>query len=150
MSDLAQLYHEVIVDHGKNPRNFGALKNALELQGLNPLCGDQMTLYLRIGQDRIVDAKFSGQGCAISMASCSLMTQAVKGKTVAEAKALFEAFHGLLMKEQALENVEAILGKLAILQGVAEYPSRVKCASLGWHTLNALLDGQHEPISTEK
>lgn len=150
MSDLMQLYHEVIVDHGKNPRNFGTLEGALELKGLNPLCGDQMTLYLKIENNKIVDVKFSGQGCAISTASNSLMTQAIKGKTLEEAQALFDAFHGLLMKEKSLMEVENILGKLVILQGVSAYPSRVKCASLGWHTLNALLHGQKEPVSTEK
>ena len=150
MHDLLALYHEMIVDHGKNPRNFGVLENAHELKDLNPLCGDQLTLYVKIDGDIITDAKFSGQGCAISMASSSLMTQAIKGKTLAEAKTLFEAFHGLIMQETTLEHVGAILGKLAVLQGVAAYPSRIKCATLAWHALNGILDGANAPVSTEK
>ncbi len=150
MTDLSALYHEVIVDHGKNPRNFGVLESALELKGVNPLCGDQLTLYLKIEGDKIVEARFTGKGCAISMASASLMTQAIKGKTCAEAKALFEAFHALLLQEKTLKEVEGELGKLVILQGVAAYPSRVKCASLAWHALNGILSGEEGEISTEK
>lgn len=150
MSDLSNLYHEVIVDHGKNPRNFGKLENALELKGLNPLCGDQLTLYVKLDAGKITEIKFSGQGCAISMASTSLMTQALKGKTEAEAKALFEAFHGLLMEEKTPEEVNDILGKLIILRGVAAYPSRVKCATLAWHTLQGILSGKTQAISTER
>ncbi len=150
MSDMSSLYHEVIIDHGKNPRNFGKIEDALELKGLNPLCGDQLTLYVKIDNDRIADVKFNGQGCAISMASSSLMTQAIKGKTLAEAKVLFTAFHDLVMQEQSPEAVEAILGKLMILQGVKVYPSRIKCATLAWHALNAILEGKHGVVSTEK
>lgn len=149
MDNLTQLYHEVIIDHGKNPRNFGVLEGALELKGINPMCGDQITLYLKIEDGKIIDAKFNGQGCAISMASSSLMTQAVKGKTVDEAKILFDAFHGLLMAEQTPEQVSTILGKLMILQGVALYPSRIKCATLAWHTLNGVLSGEKKQVSTE-
>lgn len=152
MTDLTQLYHEVIIDHGKNPRNYGVLDNekTRSLQGVNPLCGDQLTLYLDVEGGKIVEAKFVGHGCAISMASGSLMTQAVKGKTLEEAKALFEAFHGLLLKEKIPEEVAKILGKLIILEGVAAYPSRIKCATLAWHTLNGILEGGREPVSTEE
>jgi len=150
MDNLVALYHEMIVDHGKNPRNFGVLEGVHELKGLNPLCGDQITLYVKIEGGKITDAKFSGQGCAISMASSSLMTQAIKGKTVVEAKTLFEAFHGLIMQETSLDHVNPILGKLAVLQGVAAYPSRIKCATLAWHALNGILEGADAPVSTEK
>ncbi len=151
MSDLTNLYHEVIVDHGKNPRNFGTLDQALSLQGFNPLCGDQLRLYLKITDGKITEAKFSGQGCAISVASASLMTQSVKGKTVEEAEALFKAFHSLIMQEQsAVTGIEGVLGKLMVLQGVSAYPSRIKCATLAWHTLNGILAGKTEAVSTEK
>lgn len=150
MSDLTHLYHEVIIDHGKNPRNFGLLEDALQLKGLNPLCGDQLTLYVRIEGDKIIDTKFSGHGCAISMASSSMMTQAIKGKTVREAQDLFEAFHGLLIQRKNASETTVQLGKLAILQGVAAFPSRVKCATLAWHTLSNILAGRMEAVSTEK
>lgn len=150
MSDLTSLYHEVIVDHGKTPRNFGTLDNALHLKGVNPLCGDQLTLYLKMDGDKIAEAKFSGQGCAISMASASLMTQALKGKTQSEAQSLFAAFHGLIMQEKTPEEVSSILGKLMVLQGVAAYPSRIKCVNLAWHTLSGILSGKTEAVSTEK
>ncbi len=149
MSDLNQLYHEVIVDHGRHPRNFGTLPDAKKLRGHNPLCGDELTLYLQIEAGKIADVRFDGQGCAISVASTSLMTQAIKGKTLAEAEQLFGAFHGLMMAESQDAAKEALLGKLLILKGVAEYPSRVKCATLAWHTLHALLQNEHEPVSTE-
>lgn len=149
MSDINQLYHEVIVDHGRHPRNFGNLPDAIHLVGRNPVCGDTLTLYLQIKDGVIVDAKFEGQGCAISVASTSLMIQAIKGKTVQEAQALFQAFHSLVVDKQTEEPMQAVLGKLMILAGVAEYPSRVKCATLGWQTLMALLTGQQEVVSTE-
>lgn len=149
MSDINQLYHEVIVDHGRHPRNFGTLDHALHLAGRNPLCGDMLTLYLQIKEGVIVDGKFDGQGCAISVASASLMLQSIKGKTVEEAKALFRAFHALITEQKSSEDVEKLLGKLMILAGVAEYPSRVKCATLGWQTLMALLEGKKEAVSTE-
>jgi nitrogen fixation NifU-like protein len=147
MSELQHLYHELIIDHGRSPRNFGTLEHAKHLEGFNPLCGDRLVLYLKIDQDIIVDAKFTGQGCAISVASASLMTQALKGKTLAEAKTLFNAFHQMLTQKEINEEC---LGKLAILQGVAGFPARIKCAVLAWHTLNALLKGEQEPISTEQ
>lgn len=147
MSELNSLYHELIIDHGRAPRNFGELAEAKHLEGFNPLCGDRLTLYLKIENDKITDVKFKGQGCAISMASASLMTQAIKGKTLHEAQTLFSSFHHMLISK---EVDEAALGKLAILQGVAEFPSRIKCAILAWHTLNALLKGEEEPVTTEK
>lgn len=146
MSELNTLYHELIIDHGRSPRNFGELPDAQELEGFNPLCGDRLTLYLKIHDHKITEVKFKGQGCAISVASASLMTQALKGKTIDEAKALFSAFHQMIVDKKVDET---ILGKLAILQGVAEFPSRIKCATLAWHTLNAMLQGQHERVSTE-
>ena len=149
MSSLNQLYHEVIVDHGRHPRNFGELPDAKKLRGYNPLCGDELTLYLKIDQGRIADARFDGHGCAISMASTSLMTQAIKGKTLEEAENLFQNFHAFLMEDRHDAVTETLLGKLVILKGVAEYPSRVKCATLAWHTLHALLKDEHEPVSTE-
>ncbi len=149
MSDINQLYHEVIVDHGRHPRNFGTLEDAIHLIGRNPVCGDTLTLYLQIKEGVIVDAKFEGQGCAISVASTSLMIQAIKGKTVKEAKTLFHAFHALIVDKQTTETLECELGKLMILAGVAEYPSRIKCATLGWQTLMALLSGKHDIVSTE-
>ena len=149
MSSLNQLYHEVIVDHGRHPRNFGALPDAKQLRGYNPLCGDELTLYLKIDQGLISDARFDGQGCAISMASTSLMTQAIKGKTLEEAENLFQNFHAFLMEDRHDEVTEALLGKLVILKGVSEYPSRIKCATLAWHTLHALLKDEYEPVSTE-
>lgn len=149
MSHLNQLYHEVIVDHGRHPRNFGILEEALHLQGHNPLCGDTLTLYLKLNHSVIEDAKFVGEGCAISMASTSLMLQAIKGKTVEEAKALFSAFHRVVLGETMDEAQVTLLGKLMILKGVSAYPSRIKCASLAWHTLDALLQGQNHAVSTE-
>ncbi len=149
MSDINQLYHEVIVDHGRHPRNFGSLEDAIHLVGRNPVCGDTLTLYLQMKDEVIVDAKFEGQGCAISVASTSLMIQAIKGKKVSEAKILFHAFHALIVDKKNTEELQSNLGKLMILAGVAEYPSRVKCATLGWQTLMALLTGKQDVVSTE-
>ena len=149
MFDLKDLYQEVIVDHNKSPRNFGKLENATStLEGHNPLCGDHLTLHMQIKDDRIEDISFDGAGCAISIASASLMTEAMKGKTKQEAQAIFEDFHELLIdKEKEIEFDK--MGKLAALAGVREYPTRVKCATLCWHTLNSALEGESEPISTE-
>ena len=144
MSDLLELYQEVILDHNKRPRNFGQLPDADRVaEGHNPLCGDRLTLYVASDGDRVDDLRFEGSGCAISTASASLMTEAVKGKTVAEAKALFEAFHELLTGDPSVRGEAAVeLGKLAVFTGVREYPVRVKCATLAWHTLqSALGDG---------
>ena len=146
--DLKELYRDVILDHNKRPRNFGQLAPpAHAARGHNPLCGDQLTVYTALDGDVVRDLKFDGSGCAISVASASLMTEAVKGKTRAEAARLFEAVHDLLTRADAPASPE--LGKLAALSGVREFPARVKCASLCWHTLNAALGGAAAPVSTE-
>lgn len=135
MSDLRDLYQELILDHGKTPRNFGCLANANhQKQGHNPLCGDELLLMLRINAQQVIEEiSFQGNGCAISMASASLMTETVKGKTVEQVDKLFAQFHQLVMGE----SIAVDLGKLAAFSGVAEYPIRVKCATLAWHTLRA-------------
>lgn len=147
--DLKDLYRDVIVDHNRNPRNFGKLEPAdVHADGHNPLCGDRLTMYANLTDDRIADVKFEGSGCAISVSSASLLTEIVKGKTRAEVQALFDDVHALLTQHDA--NVDlGKLGKLAALSGVREFPARVKCASLCWHTLNAALDSKSEPVSTE-
>ena len=149
MSDLDDLYQEVILDHGRKPRNFHKLTDANhEAEGLNPLCGDHFKLYLKVDGDRIADIGFEGSGCAISKASASLMTMSVKGKTVQEAEDLFSRFHRLVTEGPQKVSISE-LGKLAALSGVCEFPTRVKCASLVWHTLkNALEDGP-KVVSTE-
>ena len=147
MSDLSDLYQEVILDHNRRPRNFRAIAGASHsAEGYNPLCGDRLTLYLDIDGDVIADVGFEGSGCAISKASASMMTDALKGRTVAEADALFERFHRMVTTapEAAVED----LGKLSALAGVRAFPVRIKCASLAWHTLQAALQ-QKQRTSTE-
>jgi nitrogen fixation NifU-like protein len=140
--ELNDLYRDVILDHNRQPRNFGGLEPAdASIEGFNPLCGDRLTVRLRFDGDRIGDIRFEGQGCAISTASASLMTEAVKGKTRAEALALFDRVHRLLTDDTAPPADE--LGKLAALSGVRAYPARVKCASLCWHTLASALRSTH-------
>ncbi len=147
--DLRDLYQEVIFDHNRNPRNFRVIDNAdRKVEGFNPLCGDRLTLYLKMTGDVIDDASFQGSGCAISTASVSLMTEIIKGKTEAEAESLFKAFHEMTTGKTEDIQLEAI-GKLAVLAGVREYPARVKCATLAWHTLDAALKNQAQSISTE-
>ena len=147
--DIKDLYQEIIVDHNRSPRNFGPMEDAdRKLEGFNPLCGDRLTLYLKMDGDRIADIRFDGHGCAISVASASLMTEALKGKTVDEANALFETFHDLLTRDQQEPDLDK-LGKLAALAGVRDYPTRVKCATLCWHTLHSALEGEDTPVSTE-
>ena len=147
--DLKDLYRDVIVDHNRKPRNFGKLATAdAHADGHNPLCGDRLTLYVKLDGERISEAKFEGSGCAISVASASLLTEAVRGKSKAEVHALFEDVHTLLTKHDAQVDT-ARLGKLAALSGVREFPARVKCASLCWHTLNAALSGETAPVTTE-
>ena len=139
MSDLNDLYQEVILDHNKRPRNFRTIEGASHhADGYNPLCGDKLTLTLTIDRDSIVDVAFLGSGCAISKASASLMTDTLKGKSVAEARALFERFHRMITTppDQSVED----MGKLSVLAGVREFPVRVKCASLAWHTMKAALE----------
>jgi nitrogen fixation NifU-like protein len=155
MSELRDLYQEVILDHNRQPRNFRAPEDAnRQARGDNPLCGDKVTVYLTLEDGIVKDAAFQGRGCAISMASASLMTEMVKGKTEAEAKALFKRFHELVTTDCGHdhdETDEVDLDKLAVLAGVREYPMRVKCATLSWHTLNAALAPQAATpaISTE-
>lgn len=150
MSDLRDLYQEVILDHNRRPRNFRQVEGANRTaEGHNPLCGDQLTLYLRLEGEVIRDIGFQGSGCAISKASASLMTDSVKGKTTAEAEALFEKVHAMLTTEHKAQADLDGLGKLAVLSGVWEFPARVKCASLAWHTLHAALQGAQQPVSTE-
>lgn len=145
MSDLRDLYQEVILDHTRHPRNFGALANAnREAKGHNPLCGDQVRIQLHMEGDRIEDIAFQGSGCAISTASASLMTEALKGLTVTEARGLFHGFHDLVTTGGDSES----LGKLAVFAGVREYPIRVKCATLAWHAMQAALDQQDHPVET--
>lgn len=146
-ADLRDLYQEVIVDHGRRPRHFGPLPEAShQAEGFNPLCGDRLTLRLQVVDGIIVDARFEGAGCAISTASASLLTEAVTGLAVADADTLFAAFHALLTGEP---GDPAALGKLQVLAGVREFPSRIKCATLAWHTLQAALHGAPRPVSTE-
>ena len=147
--DLKDLYRDVIVDHNRSPRNFRKLPDATcMLEGFNPLCGDKLTVYLKMDGDRIADLSFEGSGCAISVASASLMTERLKGKTRAEAERLFESVHDLLTRADAAADPD-VLGKLSALSGVREYPSRVKCASLCWHTLKGALHGDAAAVSTE-
>jgi nitrogen fixation NifU-like protein len=147
--DLKDLYRDVIVDHNRHPRNFGKLDPAdAHAEGNNPLCGDRLTVYVTLEGDRIRETKFEGSGCAISVASASLLTEAVKGKSKAEVRALFDDIHALLTEHEARID-PARLGKLAALSGVREFPARVKCASLCWHTLNAALERTAEPVTTE-
>ncbi len=149
MSELSELYQEVILDHNKQPRNYRQLEGANHhAEGYNPLCGDQITVYLKMDGDRIEDVSFLGSGCAISKASSSMMTSAVKGKNKAEVEAIFEKFHQMVTGKPHSAVPEG-LGKLAVFSGVCEFPSRVKCASLAWHTLRAAMEGKDETISTE-
>jgi nitrogen fixation protein NifU and related proteins len=151
MSDLRELYQEVILDHNKRPRNFRMIESPTRVaKGHNPLCGDRLTLYLSIDGDRIADIAFEGSGCAISKASASLMTEAVKGKTVAEAEALFERFHDLVTSPPDEPVTTNGLGKLAVFAGVREFPVRVKCASLAWHTMKNAVEDRSEVAKTEE
>ena len=150
MSDLTELYQEVILDHNKKPRNFHRLEDPTRtVEALNPLCGDQLTLYVDLDGDRITDISFQGSGCAISKASASMMTDSLKGKTVAEADTLFEDVHQMLTSDKEDEIDTEGLGKLAVLSGVREFPTRVKCASLSWHALRSALKGVDGRVSTE-
>lgn len=148
--ELRDLYQEVIFDHNRNPRNFRIMEDAnRRVDGFNPLCGDKLTLFLKIGDDHVIqDASFQGSGCAISTASVSLMTEIIKGMSEVEAEVLFKQFHEMTTGKSDDINLEAI-GKLAVLAGVREYPARVKCATLAWHTLDAALKNQQEAVSTE-
>lgn len=146
-SDLRELYQEIIVDHSKRPRNFHKLDTGRSVEGFNPLCGDRLTVYVTIDDGKVADVAFVGSGCAISTSSASVMTESVKGKPVDEVRAMFAKFHAMVTVGEA--GSAADLGKLAVFAGVAEFPSRVKCATLPWHTLEAALEGKEDKISTE-
>ena len=147
--DLKDLYQDIIVDHNRSPRNFRRIDHATRMaQGYNPLCGDKLVIYITLADGVIEDVSFQGEGCAISTASASLMTEMLKGKTEAEAEALFDNMHHLLTEDNHGVDV-AELGKLAALEGVRAYPTRVKCATLCWHTLQAALEEADEPVTTE-
>jgi nitrogen fixation NifU-like protein len=147
MSDLRELYQEVILDHHKKPRNFRKLEgDSRHVEGFNPLCGDRVTVYLRMENDVVKDVTFQGTGCAISTASASMMTESLKGKTRHEAEALIQGFHAMLTGQP---SDPSRLGKLAVFSGVREFPIRVKCATLAWHTLRAALAGDDKTITTE-
>jgi nitrogen fixation protein NifU and related proteins len=149
MSDLDELYQEVILDHNKSPRNFRTIENPdRKAQGYNPLCGDQVTVYLKLENGIIKDVSFQGSGCAISKASASMMTSELKGKTEAQAHELFENVHNMLTGGSAPDSSGKI-GKLVILSGVCKFPARVKCASLAWHTVHSALKGGGDVASTE-
>ena len=149
MSELSDLYQEVILEHNKNPRNFGEIEGADKMaDGNNPLCGDALRVYVKMDGDTVSEVAFKGSGCAISKASASMMTQVVKGKSKDEAETLFDEFHRMVLGELDEETEENHLGKLKIFAGVREFPARVKCASLSWHTLNAALHGE-DAVSTE-
>jgi nitrogen fixation protein NifU and related proteins len=146
--DLKELYRDVILDHNKRPRNFGKLEPSdAYADGHNPLCGDRLTVFLKMDGDRVEDIRFEGKGCAISTASASMMTEAIKGRNKADIGQLFDKIHSLLTRQDAVADPS--LGKLAALSGVREYPARVKCASLCWHTLNVALEKGAATVSTE-
>jgi nitrogen fixation protein NifU and related proteins len=150
MSDLQDLYQDVILEHSKAPRNYRKLAAAnREAEGFNPLCGDHFTVYLDIEGDAIQDISFQGSGCAISKASASMMTQSLKGKTKLEAERVFEEFRRLVGGQSPVDGNEEDLGKLAVFSGVSKFPVRVKCATLAWHALHAALNKEREPVSTE-
>jgi len=149
MTDLQDLYQELILDHGRRPRNFKALDGATRsAEGYNPLCGDKVKVYVKLDGDVVKDISFEGAGCAISTASASIMTESLRGKTRAEVEELFQTFHDLVTGQKAQPDRPG-LGKLAVFSGVSEFPIRVKCATLSWHTLRSALNGAAEVISTE-
>jgi nitrogen fixation protein NifU and related proteins len=150
MSDLYELYQELILDHNKRPRNRRRIEEPDRTAiGHNPLCGDRVTIYVKVQDNVITDVTFEGSGCAISTASASLMTEALKGKSLDEAKAIFKKFHGLVTGESVETQEARGLGKLEVFSGVCKYPARVKCATLAWHTIQAALENKDEPVSTE-
>jgi nitrogen fixation NifU-like protein len=150
VSDLRDLYQELILDHTRHPRNFGPLPDAnRHADGYNPLCGDRVTVHVRLEGEKLADVHFEGSGCAISTASASLMTESVRGRTKQETEELYERFHALVTGEPGPEPDPAALGKLAVMGGVREFPLRVKCATLVWHALRAALEARDAPVSTE-
>ena len=149
MSNLHDLYQEILLEHNNRPRNFRKLEDAnRQADGYNPLCGDQITLYLRVEDDVIADAAFQGVGCAISRASASMLTQSVKGQTVAKAEEIFDGFHLLITDPDADVDYD-LLGDLEVLSGVSAFPTRIKCAVLAWHTLTAAIEGNGDSVTTE-
>jgi len=150
MADLTELYQQVILDHNRNPRNFRVMEDPDRVgSGDNPLCGDKIKVFVKLAGDKIEDVSFSGSGCAISQASASLMTTSVRGKTIDQAKALFERFHAMIMTETRDPIDQTGLGKLRVFAGVREFPGRVKCANLSWHTLRSALESHPDAVSTE-
>ena len=148
--DLKELYQDIILEHGKNPRNFGKCeKYTHQAKGYNPLCGDQVTVFLKVSDEIVEDVSFEGVGCAISKSSASMMTEGVKGKSVEEALIVFQAFRRMLTTTSDQVEDSEILGDLEILKGVSQYPTRIKCATLSWHTLQAALQGSGSDVSTE-
>jgi nitrogen fixation NifU-like protein len=149
VNELRDLYQEVILDHGRRPRNFRTIEGARRAEGHNPLCGDRVTVFVRLEGDRVADVSFQGSGCAISTASASLMTERLKGMTVEEVEALFRRFHALVTGKEAEDGAGPELAKLEALGGVAEFPMRVKCATLPWHTLQAAVESRPDTVTTE-
>jgi|TARA_B100000470_G_C19786204_1_gene389971 nitrogen fixation NifU-like protein len=148
--DSQELYQEIVMDHNRRPRNFGSMTDSTATsEGFNPLCGDQITLFLKVSEDIVEDISFEGVGCAISKSSASMMTEGVKGKSVEEALTVFQAFREMITAKSDGSKDSEILGDLEILKGVAQYPTRIKCATLSWHTLQAALQGTESDISTE-
>ena len=145
--DLRDLYQEVILDHNKRPRNVGTIEGGAQASGYNPLCGDRVSVYVRMDGDRVADARFVGNGCAISKASASLMTEAVIGRTADDVRSMFASFQEMVTGQADADDEK--VGKLVVLAGVKEYPSRVKCAMLAWHALQAAIDGRTTTVSTE-
>jgi len=145
--ELKDLYQEIIIEHSKRPRNYRPQESARSAHGYNPLCGDQVEIFVKMNDGLVEDVSFQGSGCAISTASASVMTEALKGKTEAEAEELFGHFHDLVTSGEESDDLD--LGKLAVFGGVSEFPARVKCATLCWHTLKAAIAGQDEPVTTE-
>lgn len=151
MTELSDLYQEVILEHSKAPRNYRRPAGTnYSAEGYNPLCGDHFTVFIDMDGDAIREVGFQGSGCAISKASASMMTQALKGKTRAEAEKIFQKFHGMVTGEHAASANGADLGKLAVFSGVCKYPARVKCATLAWHALQSALEGEQQPVTTEE
>ena len=150
MFDAQDLYQEIVMDHNRRPRNFGSIADSTSSsEGFNPLCGDQVTVFLKVSDEIVEDVSFEGVGCAISKSSASMMTEGVKGKSVAEALTVFQAFRRMLTTTSDQMEDSEILGDLEILKGVSQYPTRIKCATLSWHTLQAALQGSGSNVSTE-
>ena len=151
MQDFEDLYQDIVMDHNRSPRNHGSLKNfTSSTDGYNPLCGDEVTVFVRIDGDKVAEVSFVAEGCAISKSSASMMTEGIKGKSVSEAVEIFEAFRSLLTQETLDDQQIDMLGDLEVLRGVSKYPARIKCATLSWHTLRAALEGNNKrSVSTE-